>query len=417
MVSMTTLLLRGVRERANTMFLVCQGMVALWCGSRVLILLSTTTWQLAVGNLIGNFGICFVGAFWLYFTILYSSARVSEWVARIPIIGGCICYILIVTSSWHNLYYQAFTYEKIVHGPLFYVNVCCTYLWVTLGVVLLYRGMGQKRVEVVAAKKSRNIGRAFIVLAVAIPVLFNVLYLTGVVKSDFDITPLGFAASVILVMFGTVKYQFIDSRRALEIANEKLMLANERNRIAQQVHDTAGHTLTMIQSYMKLVDVSLKKEEIEIASSYISEARELTSKGIKELRESINQLRAEESSELITQGIMVLTNQVKELEMEVTVQGEDGEKYSHLSKVVYGTVRETITNTLKYANASRMEVIVRFQEKQLELMLSDDGEGCESIIDNNGMRGMKERVEKAGGTIRFVSSKGEGFLTIMKLPL
>jgi len=58
-----------------------------------------------------------------------------------------------------------------------------------------------------------------------------------------------------------VKYRFLDLNKELEITNEKLILAKERNRIAQEVHDTAGHTLTMIQSYMKLAQVANKKEE------------------------------------------------------------------------------------------------------------------------------------------------------------
>ena len=143
----------------------------------------------------------------------------------------------------------------------------------------------------------------------------------------------------------------------------------------------------------------------------------LTSQGIKELRESINQLREGESYELVTQGIMQLANQVKEIPVDVTVQGEDSEKYSHLSRVIYDCVRETITNTLKYAKASKMEIIVRFQDESVDLIIGDDGKGCETIEENNGIRGIKERVEAIGGTVKFISSEGEGFLTRIKVPV
>ena len=114
---------------------------------------------------------------------------------------------------------------------------------------------------------------------------------------------------------------------------------------------------------------------------------------------------------------MQLTGQVKEIEAEVTVQGEDDEKYSYLTRVIYDTLRETITNCLKYANANRLEVVVRFLPDRLEMITADDGRGCSHIVDNNGLRGIRERIEAAGGTVRFLSGEGEGFMTRVILPL
>ncbi|MBP5281563.1 MAG: hypothetical protein J6Z22_03595, partial [Lachnospiraceae bacterium] len=136
--------------------------------------------------------------------------------------------------------------------------------------------------------------------------------------------------------------------------------------MAQQVHDTAGHTLTMIQSYMKLAEISAGKENFDEVKGYLSEARVLTGQGIKELRESINMLREEAEYELLTQGVIQLANQMKEIPVEVTVRGEDSATYSHLSKTVYDTVRESMTNTLKYAEATKMDVVIRFQTKSVE---------------------------------------------------
>lgn len=213
----------------------------------------------------------------------------------------------------------------------------------------------------------------------------------------------------------TLKYRFLDLNKELAITNEKLLLAKERNRIAQEVHDTAGHTLTMIQSYMKLAQVANENAENEQVGTYLDEAKVLASQGIKELREAINQMREGESYELVTQGVMQLTNQVKEIPVDVTVQGEDSERYSHLSRIIYDCVRETITNTLKYANATKLEIVIRFAKDSVEVIIGDDGVGCENIKDNNGLRGIRERVEKNGGKVRFISGQGEGFLTRIHL--
>ena len=205
-------------------------------------------------------------------------------------------------------------------------------------------------------------------------------------------------------------YALLKKEKELSVSREQYALARDRNRIAQQVHDTTGHTLVMIQSLLKLALLEGGREHIE-------QARVLAQSGLKELRESINQLREEEKAPLITQAIMQLTGQVKEIEVEVTVQGEDAEKYSYLTRVIYDTLRETITNCLKYADAHRLEVVVRFLPDKLELMMADDGIGCGRIAENNGLRGIRERIEAANGTVRFLSGEGEGFMTRVILPL
>jgi len=164
-------------------------------------------------------------------------------------------------------------------------------------------------------------------------------------------------------------------------------------------------------------EASAGKESFEEVRGYLSEARQLTGQGIKELRESINMLRQEAEYELVTQGVMQLANQMKEIPVEVTVRGEDSGRYSHLSKTVYDTVRESMTNTLKYGEAKKMDVIIRFHANSLELVIADDGKGCGEIRDNNGLRGIRERVQKAGGKVTFSSSPGEGFLTRVKIPV
>lgn len=414
--SMAALFLRGEKTICNRVYMICQGMVALWCSSQILVLLAESKWELTVAYLIGNTGICFVGAFWFYFAVLYTGGKLAGFNKYFPAMLSVCHYLLVLTNDWHHLYYTSFSAEKIVHGRFFYTNVIITYVFVIVGAVILYRNMAAKNQEPVTDGNG-TAARILVAASVLVPVLFNVIYLTGLVQSAFDITPLGFAISIILVMLATVKYQFMDLTKELAITNEKLLLEKERNRIAQQVHDTAGHTLTMIQSYMKLAEISVKNEENSKAEEYLSEARVLTGHGIRELRESINQLRKEQSYELVTQGVMQLADQVKEIPVEVTVQGDDSEKYSHLSKIVYDTVRESLTNALKYAEGSKIEIIIRFQENSIELVMGDDGKGCDVILENNGIRGIRERIEKAGGTVRFLSSAGEGFLTRIKLPV
>ncbi len=407
LVSMAVLLLKSNKEVYNWVYMVCQGLVAVWCFSQVLLLLAQSDFELTLTYAIGNIGICFVGAFWYSFAVLYTGGELKGIKKYLPMAVSAAHYALVLTNGLHHMYYVEFGQHMVKHGVFFYTNVAFTYLWVMAGAVILYRNLSEEQAEGGA--------KGLIVASVLIPVFLNVFQLTGLVEASFDITPLGFGISIICVLMATLKYRFLDLNKELAITNEKLLLARERNRIAQEVHDTAGHTLTMIQSYMKLAQVANKNAETEQVGTYLDEAKVLTSQGIKELREAINQMREGESYELVTQGVMQLTNQVKEIPVDVTVQGEDSERYSHLSRIIYDCVRETITNTLKYANATKLEIVIRFAKDSVEVIIGDDGVGCENIKDNNGLRGIRERVEKNGGKVRFISGQGEGFLTRIHL--
>lgn len=409
LVSMAVLFLKGKKEKYNHIYLVIQGMVALWCASQVFVLLAENKTELAVAYLLGNIGICFIGAFWYYFAVAYTGGHILGLGKQLPFWLSVLHFVLVLTNPWHHLYYTVFEMEQVIHGIFFYTNVVITYLFTFAGAVILYRNLGAGEEE----KKEKLL----IIISVLVPVFLNLIYLTGLVQPSFDITPLGFAISILCVLCATIKYRFMDLKRELEVTSERLLLEQERNRIAQQVHDTVGHTLTMIMSYMKLAEVAYKNQESDQVEEYIGRARTLTSEGIKELRQSINQLRREASYELVTQGIMQLVDQVKEIPVEITVQGEDSEVYSHLSGIVYDCVRESITNTLKYAEASGMEILVRFQKDSVELMIADNGKGCGELMEHNGITGIRERVERAGGKVKILSSAGEGFLTRIKLPL
>ena len=119
----------------------------------------------------------------------------------------------------------------------------------------------------------------------------------------------------------------------------------------------------------------------------------------------------------VTQGIRQLAAGVHEMEMEVEIQGEDSEDYTSLAPVVYACFREAITNALKYAGASRMDVIVKFDPARLSLYIFDNGQGCADIQENNGLRGIRERALAFGGTVRVMSAEGEGFQIVLELPV
>ncbi|MDE5936377.1 MAG: hypothetical protein K2G83_03115 [Ruminococcus sp.] len=194
---------------------------------------------------------------------------------------------------------------------------------------------------------------------------------------------------------------------------KKLSLEQERNRIAQEIHDSAGHTFTMISSLAKILQVETDKTKI---SEYIEEIDGLSRSGIMQLRCSINNLRDDEFMTSVTKAIRTVTTAVRNIKIELCIQGTEDESFAFCVKEVYDSIRETLTNAMRYSKADRIDIIVKFLSDRLELYIFDNGCGCIEIKENNGLSGIRQRAEMHGGSVKFSSVEGEGFTTIIKIP-
>ena len=205
----------------------------------------------------------------------------------------------------------------------------------------------------------------------------------------------------------------------LAATEKKLTVEQERNRIAQEMHDSAGHTFTMISSLSKLIKFEAEKKDpnIENMLHNISEIDGLSRSGVTQLRCTINNLRDDEFMTSVTKAVNTVITAVRGIETELCIQGTDGPKYSFCIREMYDNCRETITNTMRYSNATRIDVILKFLDDRLEMYILDNGKGCKNISEHNGLKGIRERTESLGGTVKFFSVEGEGFNTIIKIPI
>lgn len=491
------LLKKADRNRTTRALTACQFLIIIWCIPQLFTALPMTKGEKYLAYAVSYVGISFIGPAWLKFSSLYCGYRLKGWLEWLLFSVSAVNYSMMLTNETHHLFYRVFEITSVVYGPVFTFHMCYTYLCVLAGMGVLLVNFKKNRVAPAHI--------AIIILSAAIPLGFNLLYLSKTVQSGFDLTPPAFALSSLLMLLAVFRYDFLDVNpmafekifaeigeavvvynrrgkitylnraaaewfgigtgdtldqlpaenemtlqdgrrverkqylyhdrkgrllagnvmftdvgkyyellrqgRELAVSNQKLALEMERNRIAQEVHDTVGHTLTMIHSLIRL----LKAEYGD--SEYLEQAQRLSSEGIRELRCSIQNLRRFDDREMVSQGIMQLARQVKEIEVEVEIKGEESAAYSYLSPVVYDCVREAITNCLRYAGATHMDVIVKFMEGSLGLYLFDNGRGCEEIREGNGIRGIRERVEKNGGQVRFLSAPGEGFQISIRFPV
>ena len=207
-------------------------------------------------------------------------------------------------------------------------------------------------------------------------------------------------------------------------ANARAAAAEERARIARDLHDVLSHSLSVIVVQAGAERMALGTKRAATAEAL--EAIEETSReALAEMRRLFGMLRenGEEPSHAPQPTLAeldALVSQVREtgLRCDLRVEGEPIGLLPAVALCAYRIVQEALTNVLKHARATRAEVVVRYGARLLELEIADDGAGPAATSDpGHGIVGMRERVALYGGDFRAGARDGGGFVVHASLPL
>ena len=199
----------------------------------------------------------------------------------------------------------------------------------------------------------------------------------------------------------------------------------ERLRIARELHDVVAHNVSVmaIQAGAARVAGNSSKEALE---SIEQSARET----LAELNKLLGVLRkaaptapvpgeAERAPQPTLDDVDALLKPARDAGLEATlkVTGERRPLSAALDLSAYRIIQEAITNVLKHANASRVEVLIEYEPEGVALTISDNGSGpSEAAATGHGLIGMRERVALFGGKMGTGSSSLGGFTVHARLP-
>lgn len=191
---------------------------------------------------------------------------------------------------------------------------------------------------------------------------------------------------------------------------EHLAKVAEQERIARDLHDVLGHTLSVITLKSELAG-KLMARDPERAGKEINEVEQISRQALSEVRDAIRGYRAQGlAAELIqarttlkTAGLIVQCDAASTIQLSPVQES-----------VLALAVREGVTNVVRHAHAGNCRLRLEQQNGSCRLEIEDDGLGCFSD-EGSGLRGMRERVEMLGGTLTRESRRGTK-LTI-SLPL
>jgi len=200
----------------------------------------------------------------------------------------------------------------------------------------------------------------------------------------------------------------------------------ERQRIARELHDATGQSLTALGLGLSGVLNSCQRREPEQVEHRVRELMELNSTTLDELRHLIADLRPSHLDDLgLASALRWYSKEVQSrvpLEIQVEINGEERPLDSSVNTALFRVAQEALTNVIKYANTSTAWVRLTYAQPEVILQVEDNGVGFDAsapALSNRstwGLLGMQERAELLGGTFELRSSPGAGTRVQVTIP-
>jgi len=214
--------------------------------------------------------------------------------------------------------------------------------------------------------------------------------------------------------------QNLETLKRVTEENEEAARIKERNRLAHDIHDILGHSLTCIDTGLE-ASIALASEADGELVAQLRKIKRFADVGLSDIRRSVRALGKDAiQSQSIIESLGELVGDINSARIRrasLEIEGEPVPLDYDERQAVYRIVQESITNSINHGEAANIMVRLSFRDQELELLSQDDGKGCERIEKNFGLSHMEEQAALLGGRIEFRSSVGEGFTIRATLPV
>jgi signal transduction histidine kinase len=260
-------------------------------------------------------------------------------------------------------------------------------------------------------------------------------------ESLVSVIGLGTVADLSLLAAVVLLAETVESRRALRVETRERVRALEREReqlaerrveqerlrIARELHDVLGHTITVINIHAGVVAESLEDDRAQARAS-LAAIRDESRAATGQLKATLGVLREGDSRaplvavpQLADVDRLVASLGVEGLDVEVQRVGERRSLPSEVELTAYRVVQESLTNVVRHAHAGSVSVRLVYEPEALVVTVSDDGRGPGARLDSRagdhrGIAGMRERVEALGGSLHTGAGPGAGFRVSARMP-
>ncbi|GGN94003.1 sensor histidine kinase [Saccharibacillus kuerlensis] len=346
----------------------------------------------------------------LPFYFIFRSSTVFHTVMGISLVlGFFICYLLAFASKGRIRYF--WTSMQLAVS----VTMTLMFGYVYFAVFLAY-----------FVGNIRNKRGFFILYSIQLTAALASVYLGFLRHDPLMIAQWPFVALTIIavILLPVTTYNRNQSERLegqLEHANKRiseLVVMEERQRIARDLHDTLGQNLALIGLKSDLA-AKLVTKNPQRAEDEIRDVQQTARVVLKELRELVTQMRGTH----IEDEVHRLRQILKAAEIEFTLIGDPAKTRTSLlnENVVSMCLKEAVTNIVRHSGATACRVKIEPTPGELIVQVADNGSGLReggSRTRGSGLRGMRERLEFVNGSLEITSDSesGSGTLLTMRIP-
>ncbi|NLB19345.1 MAG: sensor histidine kinase [Clostridium sp.] len=216
----------------------------------------------------------------------------------------------------------------------------------------------------------------------------------------------------------------------LEVANDQLkdlaktseenVKMKERNRLAREIHDIVGHSLTSITTGIEAC-VELINIDTDLTKTQLNKILDLSRKGLVDIRRSVRELKIDSIAK--TELLPAIENLVKDInectpvKVSLEISGQVTKLKDDENQIVYRIIQESITNSIRHGKATKIQVVILFFEQVLKITVRDNGAGTDEVLEGFGLTHIRERLDMLNGVIYYDSSEHSGFTLNVEIPI
>lgn len=212
-----------------------------------------------------------------------------------------------------------------------------------------------------------------------------------------------------------------DGRVRLEEAYDQLSqtaVYEERNRIAKDIHDNAGHSMTTVimqtEAAKLLIDTNPEEAKKRVISANIQ-----AKNALEQMRASVHLLAGRTEKRTVCDEISEIAAQTMDgTNIKVRCDLSEVELDEKRGRFICNTVKECLSNGVRHGGATAFYIELKNEENSVKLLVSDNGKGLDGQFkDGFGIKSMREGAAVFGGVVQLSSEDGEGLEVSVDLPI
>ena len=223
------------------------------------------------------------------------------------------------------------------------------------------------------------------------------------------------------LLFGAIYYGLVALVRlaqdleAARMGLARVAVGRERLRVARDLHDSLGHSLSVVLLKLELAE-RLHSRDTERSAREVGEARRLLRSAVEEMQDLVSGMRDRSLQAEVENARAVLAS----AGIDTTVHGPDVAVRSAAADALAWVVREAVTNILRHSCASRCKIGVLAADGFLEVTVSNDGAApapARVPSGGHGLDGLRERLGVVGGALSTATAQDGSFVLTARAPM